>query len=162
MELISYSLRALHNVAYDIQCPFKAVNIMYTPQWWMGMILWAPYLQSFRFHWKGSIWKDNGFPVIKPLLLYEHSGLGHIILRIQPKGAPPGGGTQIWVGQGCAAQALKPLPIFKGDFDRKGYPFLRIFLEKLTHFSKISRFSGFSPCENPKIWAQSEKLTQDV
>ena len=33
------------------------------------------------------------------------------------------GGTQIWVGQGCAARALKPLPIFKGDFGRKGYPF---------------------------------------
>ena len=24
----------------------------------------------------------------------------------------------------------RPLPIFKGDFGRKGYPFLRIFLEK--------------------------------
>ena len=41
----------------------------------------------------------------------------------------PRGGTQIWVGQGCAARASKPLPIFKGDFCRKGYPFLRIFLE---------------------------------
>ena len=40
------------------------------------------------------------------------------------------GGTQIWVRQGCAARASKPLPIFKGDFGRKGYPFLRIFLEK--------------------------------
>ena len=40
------------------------------------------------------------------------------------------GGTQIWLGQGCAARASKPLPIFKGDFGRKGYPFLRIFLEK--------------------------------
>ena len=36
------------------------------------------------------------------------------------------GGTQIWVGQGCAAWASKPLPILKGDFGRKGYPFLRI------------------------------------
>ena len=40
------------------------------------------------------------------------------------------GGTQISVGQGCATRASKPLPIFKGDFGRKGYPFLRIFLEK--------------------------------
>ena len=40
------------------------------------------------------------------------------------------GGTQIWVGQGCAARASKPLPIFKGDLGRKRYPFLRIFIEK--------------------------------
>ena len=40
------------------------------------------------------------------------------------------GGTQIWVEQGCAARASKPLPIFKGDFGRTGYPFLRIYLEK--------------------------------
>ena len=40
------------------------------------------------------------------------------------------GDTQIWVGQGCAAQDSKPIPIFKGDFGRKGYPFLRIFLRK--------------------------------
>ena len=39
------------------------------------------------------------------------------------------GGTQIWVGQGCAAQASKPIPIFKGDFGQKGYPFLRIFVK---------------------------------
>ena len=31
-----------------------------------------------------------------------------------------GGGTQIWFGQGCAAQASKLLPIFKGHFGRKG------------------------------------------
>ena len=40
------------------------------------------------------------------------------------------GGTQIWVGQGCAARASKPIPIFKGDFGQKGYPLLRIFLQK--------------------------------
>ena len=68
-------------------------------------------------------------------------------------------GTQIWVGQGCAARASKPLPIYKGDFGRKRYPFLRIFLEKYAHFSKILQFSGFSKCKNQKIWAQSEKLT---
>ena len=33
---------------------------------------------------------------------------------------PGGGGTQIWVGQGCAAQASKPIPIFKGDLAKKG------------------------------------------
>ena len=39
---------------------------------------------------------------------------------------PLPGGTQIWVGQGCAVQASKPLPIFKGDFGRKGYPSWKI------------------------------------
>ena len=55
-----------------------------------------------------------------------------------------GGGIQIWVGQGCTARASKPLPMFKGDFGRKGYPFFKNFV-----------IFG----ENPKIWAQSEKLT---
>ena len=32
--------------------------------------------------------------------------------------------------RGCAAQASKPIPVFKGDFGQKGYPFLRIFLQK--------------------------------
>ena len=40
------------------------------------------------------------------------------------------GGTQIWVAQACAARASKPIPIFKGDFGQKGYPFLRISLQK--------------------------------
>ena len=39
------------------------------------------------------------------------------------------GSTQIWFGQGSAAGALKSLPIFKGHFDRKRCPFLRIFLK---------------------------------
>ena len=38
-----------------------------------------------------------------------------------------GRGTQIWFGRGCAAQASKPLPIFKGHFGKKGYALLRIF-----------------------------------
>ena len=42
----------------------------------------------------------------------------------------PQGGTRIWVGQGCAAGASKPIPICKGDFGQKGYPFLKIFLQK--------------------------------
>ena len=48
----------------------------------------------------------------------------------------PRGGTQIWVGQGCAARASKPVPIFKGDFGRKGYPFLRVFSWKIDSFFK--------------------------
>ena len=33
-----------------------------------------------------------------------------------------GGGTQIWFRRGCAAEAAKPVPIFKGHFGGKGYP----------------------------------------
>ena len=32
-----------------------------------------------------------------------------------------GGGTQIWFRWGCAAEAAKPVPIFKGQFGGKGY-----------------------------------------
>ena len=38
-----------------------------------------------------------------------------------------GGGTQIWFRRGCAAEAAKPVPIFKGHFGGKGYPLLRVF-----------------------------------
>ena len=45
-------------------------------------------------------------------------------LQIEMKVSPGGGGgTQIWVGQGCAARVSKPIPIFKGDFDQKGNHF---------------------------------------
>ena len=30
-----------------------------------------------------------------------------------------GGGTQIWFRRGCAAEAAKPIPIFKGHFGGK-------------------------------------------
>ena len=29
--------------------------------------------------------------------------------------------TQIWFRRGCAAEAAKPVPIFKGHFGGKGY-----------------------------------------
>ena len=66
--------------------------------------------------------------------------------------------TQIWFGQGCAARASNPLPIFKGHFGRKWYPLLRIFLEKWAHFSQMLRFLGFSPFENPKTCGLSHKI----
>ena len=31
---------------------------------------------------------------------------------------------------GVCRSSLKPIPIFKGDFGQKGYPFLRIFFQK--------------------------------
>ena len=42
---------------------------------------------------------------------------------------------------GCAARASKPLPIFKGDFGRKGYPFLKnFFLKNRPIFQKFLNF----------------------
>ena len=35
-------------------------------------------------------------------------------------GGGGGGGTQMLFGRGCAAEASKPVPIFKGHFGRKG------------------------------------------
>ena len=49
-----------------------------------------------------------------------------------PKPPPPprggGGGTQIWFRRGCAAEAAKPVPIFKGHFRaEKGTPIIKGF-----------------------------------
>ena len=41
-----------------------------------------------------------------------------------------GGGTQIWFRRGCAAEAAKPVPIFKGHFGGKGYPLLGVFIQE--------------------------------
>ena len=43
-----------------------------------------------------------------------------------------GGGTQIWFRRGCAAEAAKPVPIFKGHFGGKGYPLLRFLVKKMV------------------------------
>ena len=41
-----------------------------------------------------------------------------------------GGGTQMLFGRGCAADASKPVPIFKGHCGGKGYPLLGIFSQE--------------------------------
>ena len=43
-----------------------------------------------------------------------------------------GGGTQIWFRRGCAAEAARPVPIFKGHFGGKGYPLLRVWRKRVT------------------------------
>ena len=53
-------------------------------------------------------------------------------------------GTQIWVGQGCATRASKPIPIFRGHFGRKWYPFLRIVPPKWAYFSKKNEIFGIA------------------
>ena len=40
--------------------------------------------------------------------------------------------TQIWFRRGCAAEAAKPVPIFKGHFGGKGYPLLGVLYKKIT------------------------------
>ena len=49
------------------------------------------------------------------------------------------GGTQIWFWQGCAADDAKPLPVFRGNFGRKWYPFLGIFLPKIQNLRPVFR-----------------------
>ena len=46
------------------------------------------------------------------------------INEVQRPGGGGGGGTQIWFRRGYAAEAAKPVPIFKGHFGGKGYPLL--------------------------------------
>ena len=54
----------------------------------------------------------------------------------------PGGGTQMLFGRGCAAEASKPVPIFKGHFGGKGYPLLGIFSQENYVFVYFSDKMG--------------------
>ena len=58
----------------------------------------------------------------------------------------PGGGgggvTQIWFRRGCAAEAAKPVPIFKGHFGGKGYPLLGVFIQENEVFVYFSDEMG--------------------
>ena len=53
-----------------------------------------------------------------------------------------GGGTQIWFRRGCAAEAAKPIPIFKGHFGGKGYLLLRVFSQENAVFVYFSDEMG--------------------
>ena len=52
------------------------------------------------------------------------------------------GGTQIWFRRGCAAEAAKPVPIFKGHFGGKGYPLLQVFIQENDVFVYFSDEMG--------------------
>ena len=52
------------------------------------------------------------------------------------------GGTQIWFRRGCAAEAAKPIPIFKGHFGGKGYLLLRVFSQENDVFVYFSDEMG--------------------
>ena len=57
-------------------------------------------------------------------------------------GARGGGGTQMLFGRGCAADAAKPVPIFKGHFGGKGYPLLGAFIQENYVFVYFSDKMG--------------------
>ena len=69
-----------------------------------------------------------------------------------------GGGTQMLFGRGCAAEASKPVPIFKGHFGGKGYPLLGIFSQendvfvyfsdKMGEITKVGACLGIFPAQN--------------
>ena len=52
------------------------------------------------------------------------------IMYIHSRGGG-GGGTQMLFGRGCAADAAKPVPIFKGHFGGKGYPLLGVLRKRV-------------------------------
>ena len=62
-------------------------------------------------------------------------------LSLNPGGGGAGG-TQIWFRRGCAAEAAKPVPIFKGHFGGKGYPLLRVFSQENGVFVYFSDEKG--------------------
>ena len=49
-----------------------------------------------------------------------------------------GGGYSDVVGRGCAAEASKPVPIFKGHFGGKGYPLLGIFSQEMMFMCTLA------------------------
>ena len=53
-----------------------------------------------------------------------------------------GGGTQIWFQRGCAAEAAKPVPIYKGHFGGKGYPLLGVLIQENDVFVYFSDEMG--------------------
>ena len=70
-------------------------------------------------------------------------GVGFFLSLVYVGGPPGGGGgTQIWFRRGCAAEAAKPVPIFKGHFGEKGYPLLRVFSQENYVFVYFSDEMG--------------------
>ena len=47
-----------------------------------------------------------------------------------------------WFRRGCAAEAAKPVPIFKGHFGGKGYPLLGVFIQENDVFVYFSDEMG--------------------
>ena len=78
---------------------------------------------------KSSVWLDHSlfFSILRFRLF-------HIFITILQICWLLGGYSDLFIW-GCATQALRPIPIFKGNSGRKRYPFLRIYLDIQDHFS---------------------------
>ena len=61
-----------------------------------------------------------------------------------PRTRGGGGGGVLRFGSdgGCAAEAAKPVPIFKGHFGGKGYPLLGVFIQENDVFVYFSDEMG--------------------
>ena len=64
-----------------------------------------------------------------------------------------GGGSQIWIGQGCAVGSSKPILMFRGNFSKnRPLSYFGIFSKKGTHFLRfchrstpnLQNFLGFA------------------
>ena len=69
------------------------------------------------------------------------AGLAEAVPR-WPPGGGGGGYSDLGFRRGCAAEAAKPVPIFKGHFGGKGYPLLRVFSQENGVFVYFSDEKG--------------------
>ena len=75
-------------------------------------------------------------------IVHTHSKLPSQLPSVPFRAPGGGGGTQIWFRRGCAAEAAKPIPIFKGHFGGKGYLLLRVFSQENDVFVYFSDEMG--------------------
>ena len=87
-------------------------------------------------------------------------------------GGGGGGGTQMLFGRGCAAEASKPVPIFKGHFGGKGCPLLGVWrkrvpiirgmAEKGTHYSGFLVKKMMFLCTLATKWAKISSIYSKI
>ena len=103
---------------------------------------------SFNMSHFQSIWVKNQAPTKESLVLVPESleESQRVLERCLSGGG--GGGTQMLFGRGCAADAAKPVPNFKGHFGRKGYQLLGVWRKRVPiirdFYSRKLRFVYFS------------------
>ena len=74
-----------------------------------------------------------------------------------PGGGGGGGGTQMLFGRGCAAEASKPVPIFKGHFVGKGYPLLGVWRKRVPIIRDFFVKEMMFLCTLATKWAKLQK-----
>ena len=73
-----------------------------------------------------------------------------------------GGGTQIWFRRGCAAEAAKPVPIFKGHFGGKGYPLLGVWRKRVPIIRGFYSRKWCFLCTLATKWAKISRLYSKI